>query len=198
MNLEIQDDHSRRMTDIAFRHLYGAYNNYLQKQDHLWVKEVSNDDSRFGKSEYMLSRNNLNILESEEYTQSIAATLFSHIWLLSAANYYRQHYKNNTTIKNTSSPQDIAVQLNLHKTVISYAEEMHYIRNTIAHLVESDKKKTSQITDLDFKAAYKYTKVTWVIFCAILRNYGLRPDLGSWGIQTSLYSLPRTIVCNEK
>ena len=197
MPLSIQDDHSRRMTDISFRHLNGAWKNHNNKQEHIWIKGISNDDSRFGKSEYMISHGKLMVFESEEYTQALATTLFSHVWLLSAANYYRQYSKikfpeKTEVLKDTSSPQSIATQLCLPTSIIECAAELHGMRNTIMHLVENDK-KTAPITTIDFKYAYHIAKVTWVIFSALLRNYGIKPDLGSWRTQTKIYSLPHTL-----
>jgi len=200
--LDTQDDHNRRMADISFRHLTGAWENHNKKQQHKWVKNITNEDPAWGKGEYLTSRTHFNAYESEEYTQAMASTIFSHVWLLSVANYYRLSCNNSSTkgnylkcesiINKTSTPQAIATELNLPKNIISYAEKLHNMRNTIMHLVEGDK-KTAPITSLDFKSAYMFSKATWVIFCAILRNYGIRPDRGSWRIQTNLYSLPHNL-----
>lgn len=200
--LDTQDDHNRRMADISFRHLYGAWNNYSKKQEHKWIKSINNEDPKFGRSEYLTSHTQYNAFESEEYTQAMASTLFSHVWLLSVANYYRLSCKTKSSgnnyficsnvIEKTNTPHQIASQLNLPNNVITCAENLHNMRNTIMHLVEGDK-KTAPIGSLDFKAAYMFSKTTWVIFCALLRNYGIKPDRGSWRIQTNIYSLPSNL-----
>ncbi|MBF0353201.1 MAG: hypothetical protein HQM11_19375 [SAR324 cluster bacterium] len=197
--LGVQDDHYRRMADISFRHLSGAWENYKNKTNHIWIRDVKNDDPRYGNYEYLNSLTKLGIYESEEYTQAMAATLFTHVWILSAANYYRLSCKlkfprnmpwlDKKVITNVGSPQQIAIELGLPAHVIEYQKNLHGMRNTLMHLVEGDP-KTSAIHTLDFKSAYFYAKSTWVVFCALLRHYGMRPDRGSWRIQTKRYLLP--------
>lgn len=133
--------------------------------------------------------------------------LFSHVWILSAGNYFRlscklktklsEGWNTNKVIVRTGSPQLVAKDLGLPSRVIDLGSEIHGMRNTIMHLVEDDP-KTSPIHTLDFKAAYVYSKATWIIYCALLRNYGVRPDRGSWRLQTSRYGLPHNLAeCNE-
>ena len=205
--LGIQDDHYWRMADMSFRHLSGAWQNYKNKSEHSWIKGIDNDSPQYGRSEHVKSMHEFALFESEEYTQAIGSVLFSHVWILSAANYFRLSYKlkikhiENLNVRKvitrTGSPKLLAVDLGLPTRVIELGEELHGLRNTIMHLVEGDP-KTSPIHKLDFNAAYIYSKVTWIIYCALLRNYGIRPDHGSWKIQTSNYSLPNKIAeCNE-
>jgi len=195
----LQDDHYQRVADLAFRHLAGAGDRCLERRKHEWIKTVPNDDPRYGREEYLNALGKYQFNSSEEYTQALAAVLFTHIWLLSAANYYRlsiRHQKPNgapwlgrTPIAGTDKPQRIAEELKLPKRIVACAEFLHYIRNTISHLVETDP-KTVRIDELDFPLAYELVKCTWVIYCALLRHYGLRPDRGSWLIQTRRYNLP--------
>lgn len=198
-SLMLQDDHYRRVADLAFRHLAGAGDRFMERRKHEWIKTVPNDDPRYGRAEYLKALGENQFNSSEEYTQALAAVLFTHIWLLSAANYYRlsvKHQKpsgapwlNCNPIAGTDKPQVIAKALKLPQRIVACAESLHYIRNTISHLVETDP-KTERIDDLDFPFAYSLVKCTWVIYCALLRHYGLRPDRGSWAIQARRYNLP--------
>ena len=205
--LGVQDDHYWRMADMSFRHLSGAWQHYKNKAHHTWIKDINNDHPEFGRSEYLKSLHEFGLLESEEYTQSMGSVLFSHVWILSAANYFRlackiktkrsESWNTQRIITKTGSPQSVAEELELPAHVVEYGKELHGMRNTIMHLVEGDP-KTSPIHTLDFKAAYIYAKATWIVYCALLRNYGIRPDRGSWRIQTSRYSLPNNLAeCDE-
>ena len=205
--LGVQDDHYWRMADMSFRHLAGAWQHYNNKSKHLWIKSIDNDNPEFGHSEHLKSLRELGLCESEEYTQAIGSVLFSHVWLLSAANYFRLSCKLKTNrseswnikkvITKTGSPQLVAEELGLPSCVVELGKEIHSMRNTIMHLVENDP-KTSPIHTLDFTTAYIYSKTTWIIYCALLRNYGISPNRGSWRIQTSRYALPHNLAeCNE-
>lgn len=201
-SLMLQDDHYRRVADLAFRHLAGAAERFSERRKHEWIKGVPNDDPRFGREQYLKASGEYQFNTSEEYSQALASMLFTHIWLLSAANYYRLSVKHNTPsgapwltrtpIEGTDKPQVIAKALNLPQRVITAAESLHYIRNTITHLVETSS-QTIRIDELDFSYAYSLSKCTWVIYCALLRHYGRRPDWGSWGIQAARYGLPRRL-----
>jgi len=188
--LGVQDDHYRRMADISYRHLSGAWENHKSKEKHTWIQGVSNDDPRYGKAEYMESLYYFGIYESEEYTQAMAATLFTHVWILSAANYYRLSCKlqfpkgkpwlGKRVITKVSSPQLIAMELGLPEHIVEYQKGLHGMRNTLMHLIEGDP-KSSEIHTLDFKSSFLFAKSSWVVFCALLRHYGLRPQIGVVG-----------------
>jgi hypothetical protein len=181
------------MADICFRHLYEAYENSQKKQPHGWIKGISNEDLRFGRSDYLESLNKHSRFESEEFTHSLGASVFSHVWLLSAANYYKIGKINDVKpITGTQNPQSIAKSLNLPEFICTYAKELHDIRNAAMHFIETKPTHTI-INSLNFEIAYKYVKTTWVIYCALLRYYKRPPDRGSWTLQTRRYSLPRTL-----
>ena len=198
----LQDDHYRRVSDLAFRHLAGAEQRFKERRKHEWINTVANDDPAFGREEYVKSASAYQQNLSEEYTQALAAILFSHIWLLSAANYYRLSVKHQQpkgapwltrqAIKGTDKPHVIARSLNLPQRVINGAESLHFIRNTFTHLAE-DSPQTIRIDTLDFPQAHSLTKCTWVIYCALLRHYGLSPGVGSWVIQAQRYNLSRSL-----
>ena len=198
----LQDDHYRRVADLAFRHLAGAAERFSERRKHEWIKGVTSDDPRFGRDEYLNASEADLLKASEEYSHVLAAMLFTHIWLLSAANYYRLSVKHRIPIgapwltkppiKKTDDPQIIALALKLPQRVITAAESLHRIRNTIVHLVETSS-QTIRIDNLYFPSAYSLLKCTWVIYCALLRHYGISPDRGSWGIQAARYGLPRSL-----
>ncbi|QEP43016.1 hypothetical protein D5085_07740 [Ectothiorhodospiraceae bacterium BW-2] len=203
--LSLQDDHNRRMCDIAYRHLQGCHENYRSKVEHQWFQKVPSDSAEWGKCEFMQARKAFMFHESEEYTQALASILFSHIWIISVTNYYRLLCKGNKTrervgcgqsLSGTDKIHSIAKQLELPQFVVDYAEELHRYRNTITHLVEGDK-KTAPIANADFIVAYRYAKTAWVIFGALLRRYGMRPDLGGWRRWTASYGLPPSMGAAE-
>ncbi len=200
--LLLQSDHYHRVADLCFRHLAGASARYNDRQNHAWILKITNDDPEYGRSRYLKSLAIYQFNQSEEYSQSIATVLFAHIWLLSAANYYRLSCKHKIPhdapwlgcdpIEKTFSPQHIAQELKLPEFVVQQAEIIHRMRNTITHLVETDK-KTEPIDKLDFPMAFRLVKTTWIIYLALLRHYGVKPDPGSWVIQTKKYELPRVM-----
>ncbi|WP_185234342.1 hypothetical protein [Teredinibacter franksiae] len=167
------------------------------KAPHAWHRGVGNDDNRFGRSEYMIARREFSFHESEEYTQSIASIIFSHVWILSAANYFRQKQKvkggnKEYRVTATHSPDRLASQLKLPEVVIESARQLHNMRNSIMHLIESDP-RSEDILEVGFEDAYTYAKTVWVINNALLRENGIRPDKGNWRIQVGFYSLPATL-----
>lgn len=198
--LILQDDHYRRVADLCFRHLQGTFEHFTARQQHEWIRGVSNSDPEYGRKRYLDALTDREHHQSEEYSHAIASVLFAHIWLLSAANYYRLSCKHKTPydapwlstkpIKGTSSPALIAKELRLHALVIQQAEILHDMRNTIAHLVEDDR-KTALMKDLDFPTAFRLVEAVWTIYIALLRYYGVHADTGSWAIQTKRYGLPR-------
>jgi len=198
-SLDLQDDHYWRMADICFRHLAGAYENYQKTLPHLWIRKVKNDDPKFGRPEYMASRSCLGGDESEEYTQSLAAIVFCHVWVISTANYYRLSVKQGkitaeemggrAEITAVHSLERIAGELSLPKGVIATAADVKNARDTILHLVTDDK-KTFPINEIGFPKAYEFVHWGWKIYIALLEYYGRVPDEGSWAIQTSRYNLP--------
>ncbi len=124
--------------------------------------------------------------------------MFSHVWVLSAANYYRLALKGGkidpgkVPVNNTQSPPGIAASLSLPRGVREEAERLHGLRNTLMHLVEDDK-KTEPIDVVDFRAAHAMASCAWKIYCEVLLNYGVKPDADNWKIQTSRYSLPASL-----
>ena len=200
--LLLQDDHYRRINDICFRHLAGAWANYLEQIPHEWIDNVSNDHPDYGNAKYLQSLSQRGSHQSEEYSHSIAATLFSHVWLLSAANYFRLaiKLKNNAdkdlhdtvAIEKVGSPFQIASELNLSDDLCKVANDLHTARNTIAHLIE-DRKDAYPLADLGFEQAYRFTETTWEVYCALLLHYGRPPDDDHWNIQTDRYQLPKSL-----
>jgi len=191
-NLLLQDDHVRRMADISFRHLAESWKNYQEKQKYIWVREIDRDDHRWGKKEYLTAGVYFDSAESEEHTHAMGATVFSHVWLLSAANYYRLSNKGSdkdNILHGTDNPEKIAKELELPQHIQTMAKTLHLTRNTIMHLVELTP-KTEPIHNLNFPTALLFAKLTWTIYCKLLRKYGVRPDVGSWRIQASKYELP--------
>ena len=190
----LQDDHSMRTTDICFRHLEGAYSWNKKKEDNSWWLNITNDDPCWGGSEFMVARRNYLRAQSEEYTQSIAATIFAHVWILSAANEYHSKYQDDPILKRTDCPIIISESLNLPKRIVELATTLKNTRNALMHLVANSKKHQEQrVQDLDFKQAYYFVKGTWVIFNSLIRQYGHRPDRNNWIMQSSKYYLPRTV-----
>ncbi|MGO9084579.1 MAG: hypothetical protein ACLQBK_05070 [Candidatus Sulfotelmatobacter sp.] len=197
--LILQDDHYRRVADLCFRHLRGTFERFTARREHEWVRGVSNSDPEYGTERYSLALAYLQVHQSEEYSHAIASVLFAHIWLLSAANYYRLSCKLKTPsdvpwlsiepIKETYSPASIAKELKLDATVIQQAETLHDMRNTIAHLNETHP-TTAPMKDLDFPMAFRLVEAVWMIFIALLQHYGVQADTDSWAIQTSRYGLP--------
>lgn len=197
--LILQDDHYRRVADLCFRHLQGTFERFTAGQQHEWIRGVSNSDPEYGTARYALASAYLQVHESEEYSHAIASVLFAHIWLLSAANYYRLSCKHKTPpdapwlsikpIEGTSSPALIAKELKLHALVIQQAETRHDMRNTIAHLNETDP-KTALMKDLDFPTAFRLVEAVWTIYIALLGHYGVQADTDNWAIETSRYGLP--------
>ena len=199
--LSLQDDHYWRVADICFRHLKGAYDNYKHASSYEWHRKIENNDPQWGKSQWMHARKKYGIFESEEYTQAMAAVLFAHIWLLSAANYYRQSVKiiDKSNVINSkidpiscSTPLKISEQLNMPPLLNSYLEKLHGLKNTITHLVENDP-KTENIGDLSFPQAFKLIKATWIVYIELLKHYGKNPDVNSWLIMIKKYDLPRSL-----
>ena len=200
-SLGIQDDHYWRMADICFRHLAGAHENYKNKLPHLWIKQIDNENSKFGRSEYMASLRKLGFHESEEYTQSLATIVFCHVWVLSTANYYRISVKEGSLkkdemggrleIKNADSLGKTAENLGLPEEITSPAYQLSNARYTIMHLI-TDRKNSYPIDEIDFKVAYHYVCTAWKIYIALLEHYGRTPDENSWVIQTNRYGLPIT------
>jgi hypothetical protein len=198
-SLDLQDDHYWRMADICFRHLAGAHDNYQKTLPHLWVRKVKNDDPKFGRPEYMASRSRLGVDESEEYTQSLAAVVFCHVWVISTANYYRlsvtqgkltaEEMGGRDKITTVHSFDEIARKLDLPEGVIATAAEVRDARNTILHLVTS-KSDSFPINEIGFSKAYEFVHCGWKIYIALLEYYGRVPDEGSWAIQTSRFNLP--------
>ena len=198
-SLDIQDDHYWRMADICFRHLAGAYENYRKTLPHLWMRKVKYDDPKFGKAEYMASHSSLGTAESEEYTQSLAAVTFCHVWILSTANYFRlsviqgklsaEEMGGRAKITTVHSLDEIARKLDLSEEDVATAAEMKNARNTILHLVTS-KRDSFPINEIGFPKAYEFACCAWKMFIALLEYYGRVPDEGSWAIQTGRYNLP--------
>lgn len=198
----LQDDHYFRICELSFQHLQASFESAEAGKPHAWVKNVKNDDPRFGRIEYLQSFGMYQKNVSNEYSHAIATLLFTHIWLLSAANYYRLSVKHRqprdalwlscTPITETDSPHGLARALKLPARVVDCAETLHRIRNTVCHLVETDK-KTERIDEIEFAQAYMHAKNAWTIYNALLRHHKQRPDLGSWSIQTSRYGLPRRL-----
>lgn len=200
--LLLQDDHYRRINDLCFRHLSGAWDRYREQIPHHWIANVSNDDPDFGNAKHLESLAAQGSLQSEEYSQSIASSLFAHVWLLSAANYFRLAVKlknrsdedlhDKEPIERTNSPKLIAEDLGLSADLRGLAEDLHKARNTIVHLIE-DKKDAYPLGDLGFEQAYRFAEGTWEIYCALIEHYGRRPDENHWKIQTDRYSLPNSL-----
>ena len=200
--LLLQDDHYRRINDLCFRHLSGAWNNYLKQIPHHWIDDVSNGDPGYGNAEYLKSLGDRSFLQSEEYSQAIASALLTHVWLLSAANYYRLAIKlknpadddlhDKTAIEKTDTPRLIAECLGLSCDLCRLAKELHDARNTIAHLIE-DKKDAYPLGGLGFEQAYRFAEGAWEIYCALIEHYGRSPDDNHWKIQTDRYGLPNSL-----
>ncbi len=200
--LLLQDDHYRRINDLCFRHLSGAWSNYLHQIPHNWIDNVSNEDPGYGNAEYLKSLSDRGFLQSEEYSQSIASALFAHIWLLSAANYYRLAIKlknradkdlhDKQPIERTHSPTRIAEDLGLSDDLCELAEELHNARNTITHLIE-DNRDAYPLSDLGFEQAYMFVEGSWKIYCALIDHYGRSPDHNHWKLQTDRYGLPNSL-----
>ncbi len=196
--LTLQDDHFRRFADLAFRHLQGAWEHRREAAVHSQLARIENSDSKFGQAEHLRSLTAYNFHQSEEYSHSCASIVFSHVWVLSAANYYRLALKGGkidpgkVPVNNTQSPPGIAASLSLPRGVREEAERLHGLRNTLMHLVEDDK-KTEPIDVVDFRAAHAMASCAWKIYCGVLLNYGVKPDPDGWKIQTSQYSLPASL-----
>ncbi|HLM82168.1 MAG TPA: hypothetical protein VK302_16315 [Terriglobales bacterium] len=197
--LVLQDDHYRRLADLCFRHLQGTFNHFTVRRQHEWIRSISNSDPKYGTAPYLDALMKRDLSQSEEYSHAIASVLFAHIWLLSAANYYRLSCKYKTPhdapwlsikpIEKTSSPALIAKELNLDAIVIQQAEILHDMRNTIAHLNETHP-TTAPMKDLDFPTAFRLVESVWTIYIALLHHYGVQADTDSWVIQTNRYGLP--------
>jgi len=180
--------------------LKGAFDSFTDCQQYEWIRAVPNSDPEYGGARYLHAVTRLGNHRSEEYSQALASVLFAHIWLLSAANYFRLSCKHKIPpdapwlsikpIEKTSSPDLIAKELKLHACVIRQAEILHAMRNTITHLVETDR-KTAPIEELDFPTAFRLVKAVWVIYIALLRHYGVQADAGRWASQTKKHGLPR-------
>lgn len=187
------------MADICFRHLEGAHENYQKIAPHLWIQKVNDDDPEFGRFDYLSSLSKLGIHESEEYTHSLAAVVFCHVWVLSTANYYRLALKQGTLtkektggqagIKTVHTLEEIARQLNLSPNIIATAKELKQARNTILHLVTS-KNDSFPINEIGFQKAYQFAQCAWEIYIALLEYYGHTVGEGSWIIQTGRFNLP--------
>jgi len=191
----LQQDHYYRFADLCFRHLKGAYDQHNEVKQHMWIKSIDNDNPRYGREEYLRAMTSLNFAESEEFTQSLAALAFNHVWLLSSANFYRQEH-----IRQKPINQNVVLPARHCKNPIEIAKvvcpeltddmkDLHDMRNTIMHFVDSDK-KTRPLTEVNFDYAYNITKSVWTVYCALLCLYGLQPDSDSWKIQTQRYELP--------
>lgn len=201
-SLLLQDDHFRRINDLSFRHLLGAWENHQSQTQHDWIIGISNDDPTYGNDKYLKSSEALNFCRSEEYSQSIASTIFTHVWLLSAANYYRLAIKlksksdedlhNKAPIERVHSPEVIAAELELCCRLKRLAHDLHNARNTIVHLVE-DEKDRFPLDDLGFEQAYQFAEGAWEIYNALLEHYGRKPDDDNWRIQTGRYNLPNSL-----
>ena len=140
------------------------------------------------------------IAESEEYTQSMAATLFAQVWILSAANYHRLDFEEKNKLgKNTSKivpfkpkyPKDIAEKFGMDSKLITAAEKLNLARNTIAHLAE--KKVSYPLGDLGFRQAYEFAHCTWEMFVELRKYYNQPVDEEHWTIQTEIHRLPSSI-----
>ncbi len=197
-NLTLQDDHFRRFADLAFRHLQGAWEHHQGVAMHSRLARIENSDPRYGRAEHLESGTAYNYHQSEEYSHSCASILFSHVWVLSAANYYRLALKRGkiepgtVEVNQTQTPKAVAESLDLADDVLEEADRLHDYRNTLMHLVEDDK-KTADIGVLDFRAAHAMASCAWKIFCGVLLNYDVPPDADNWKIQTSQYSLPASL-----
>ena len=199
--LQLQDDHYWRVNDICFRHLAGSYEHYQMQLPHRWIKGVKNDDPRFGRSEYMKSRSILGPAESEEYTHAIASTLFAHVWVLSAANYFRLAIKTKkrseesihdiTPIK-SGSPREVAQKLGMSEDIYDLTTDLKCARDTIVHMIEDDG-RMYPLDELGFEQAYRFVQCSWDIYIALLKYYGRTPDEGHWEIQTRNHGLPSSI-----
>lgn len=200
--LELQDDHYTRLCDLCFRHLAGAFEQSRVVLANKSYACISNDDDRYGRSEHLKILSGYRFSQSEEYSQAIGASIFAHVWLLSAANYYRLSCKHRhpadapwldiAPIARTHHPQLIAEDLRLHRSLVELAGQLHEVRNTLVHLVETDP-KTAPVGNLNFAHAYNLVKGAWIIYIALLRHYRLNVTPGSWGIQTRRYGLPRSL-----
>ncbi len=200
--LQLQDDHYTRLCDLCFRHLAGAFEHNRVVLANQSYACISNDDVRYGRSEHLSILNNYRFAQSEEYSQAIGATIFAHVWLLSAANYYRLSCKHRhptnapwldiDPIARTHHPQLVAEDLTLPQSLVELAGQLHEVRNTLVHLVETDP-KTAPVGNLDFAHAYYLVKGAWIIYIALLRHYRPNVTPGSWGIQARCYGLPRSL-----
>ena len=193
--LSLQDDHYRRFADLSFRHLGGAWENHQAVEACRDLACIQNTDARFGHSEHLSFLGRYQAHLSEEYSQASVSVLLSHTWLLSAANYFRLSAKhvNKQAIKlsRTDTPKVIAEALDV-QNLNGAPDRLHGYRNTLMHLVENDP-KTKDIGAIDFIVAYEMAKCVWDIYCAVLVNYQLVPDDGSWEIQTKRYGLPSSV-----
>jgi hypothetical protein len=199
--LQLQEDHYERVCDLAFRHLGAAYENSRNAEPHRWIREINNDDPRYGRLEYLVALRNLLAAESEEYSHVLAALIFAHTWVLSAANFYRlsgqalrRRKQFRVKIHRTDNPEAIASALRVAARVVSQMTRLHRLRNTIMHLVEGTK-HTERIDKLRYSDAYTMLKSAWIVYCAVMRNCSEMPVLGAWRYQTKRYRLPPSLKC---
>jgi len=186
----LQDDHYRRLNDLTFRHLCGAHEKHEEKSNYEWIKDISQDDNRYGNSEYLRALGEFSVAESEEYTQSLATVVFAQAWLVSAANYYRSKGNLKAGRVFTGVPE-LASNLQVESELKKRAEELKELRNAILHL--SDNNKVG-LSNLGFPEAYRMVKTSWDLYCKILERAKTPPDDGHWKIQTSRYGLPSEVV----
>ena len=188
--LQVQDDHFWRLADICFRHLSSAFQYREEQSPHKWIVEVSNDDVRFGRSDYMKSRSALNWAQSQEYTHAIAATVFAQAWILSAANFYCQSNPN-VLGKQFKSPEQLSKALGAPSSLRHRAKDLRELRNKALHLYEGE--DGGDLADLDCTSAFRHVETTWLVYEALLRKFGVTPDHGAWEIQMSRYGLPANL-----
>jgi hypothetical protein len=197
--LSLQDDHYRRTGDLAFRHLAAAFNHYQNRTAMEPIRTLTSEHPDYGRDAHVQGVVDYGQYSSEEYSHCLAAVLLTHIWLLSAANFFRLsarpgvdgalRVRPKIDLQSTDKVDKIARELQLPRRVVDCANRLELMRNTIAHLVEPDR-RTQRIDQLNFEIALAFTKCSWLIYCALMRNYGALPDRGSWLIQVNRYGLP--------
>ncbi len=196
---ELQLDNFRRIADLCFRHLNLTYENYLLSKKYHWHKSINHNNPEFGSDRYLNDLRNYRIYKSEENSNAIAAIIFADAWLLSAKNFYRITYNNKTFTKNkklinSNKPDEIAKELCLHEKICNLGSELRAYRNTIVHMVETDK-RSKDINSLDFQKTYKLIKTTWIIYSKLVEYYEEQKIYKSqWQKQVNQYKLPKSLI----